>query len=75
MTTIVVNRMLLVFRLQAPNNVRFDGTIIFNYILYDFCFVWCPCMAINNISVQQYNGGLLPDIMMLTQYYYHRGTL
>ena len=34
--------------------------------------VWCPCMAIN-VSVQ-YNGGLLPDIILLTQYYYHRGT-
>ena len=29
-------------------------------------------MAIN-ISVQ-YNGGLLPDIILLTQCYYHRGT-
>ena len=35
-------------------------------------FFWCPCMAIN-ISVQ-YNGGLLPDIILLTQCYYHRGT-
>ena len=35
-------------------------------------FVWCPCMAIN-VSVQ-YNGGLLPDIILLAQYYYHRGT-
>ena len=26
-----------------------------------------------NISVQ-YNGGLLPDIILLTQSYYHRGT-
>ena len=30
----------------------------------------CPCMAIN-VNVQ-YNGGLLPDIIMLTQCYYHR---
>ena len=31
-------------------------------------------MAINIISVQ-YNGGLLPDIIiLLTQGYYHRGT-
>ena len=30
-------------------------------------------MAINNVSVQ-YNGGLLPDIILLTQCYYHRGT-
>ena len=32
-------------------------------------------MAINIISVQ-YNGGLLPDIILLTQgYYHHRGTV
>ena len=30
-------------------------------------------MATNNVSVQ-YNGGLLPDIILLTQCYYHRGT-
>ena len=35
-------------------------------------FFWCPCMAFN-VSVQ-YNGGLLPDIILLTQCYYHRGT-
>ena len=34
--------------------------------------VWCPCMAVN-VSVQ-YNGGLLADIILLTQSYYHRGT-
>ena len=27
-------------------------------------------MAIN-VSVQQYNGGILPDIILLTQCYYH----
>ena len=27
-----------------------------------------------NISVQQYNGGFLPDIILLTQGYYHWGT-
>ena len=32
----------------------------------------CPCMAID-VSVQ-YNGGLLHDIKLLTQCYYHRGT-
>ena len=36
-------------------------------------FFWCPCMAINVRSVQ-YNGGLLPDIILLTQCYFHRGT-
>ena len=35
-------------------------------------FFWCPCMAIN-VSVQ-YNGGLLPDIVLLIQCYFHRGT-
>ena len=32
----------------------------------------CPCMAIN-VSIQ-YNDGLLPDIILLTQCYLHRGT-
>ena len=36
-------------------------------------FFWCPCMPIN-ASVQYNNGGLLPDIILLTQCYYHRGT-
>ena len=35
-------------------------------------FSWCPWMAIN-VNVQ-YNGGLLPDIILLTQCYFHRGT-
>ena len=35
-------------------------------------FFWCPCMAIN-VNVQ-YNGGVLPDIILLTQCYLHRGT-
>ena len=38
-------------------------------------FVWCPCMAVN-VNIQ-YNGGLLPDIILvdpMTQCYYHRGT-
>ena len=34
-------------------------------------FFSCPCMAINNVNVQ-YNGGLLPDIILLTQCYLHR---
>ena len=42
-----------------------------------FCFIFggCPCMAINNVSsVQHNNGGFLPDIILLTQCHYHRGT-
>ena len=51
---------------QAPIFVWFDGTIVVYY------FVWWLCMAIN-ISIQ-YNGGLLPDIILLNHGYYHRGT-
>ena len=45
-----------------------------NYIVSGLLlmFFWCPCMAIN-VNVQ-YNGGLLPDIILLTQCYLHRGT-
>ena len=35
-------------------------------------FFWYPCMAIN-VNVQ-YNGGFLPDIILWTQCYLHRGT-
>ena len=65
---------------QAPILVGFDDTIIvyyyypLDYVLQGILFssVWWLCMVIN-ISVQ-YNGGLLPDIIPLTQGYYHRGT-
>ena len=39
--------------------------------LFVLMFFWCPFMAIN-VSVQ-YNGGLLPDIILLAQCYYLRG--
>ena len=42
-------------------------TAMFLFVLK---FFWCPCMA-SNVSVQ-YNGGLFPDIILLTQCYYHR---
>ena len=35
-------------------------------------FFWCPCLAIN--ASVKYNGGLLPDIILLTQCYFHQGT-
>ena len=34
-------------------------------------FFWCPFVAIN-VNVQ-YNGGFLPDIILWTQCYLHRG--
>ena len=66
---------------QALIFVWFDGTIIVYYNYYPlnyvlqcllFCYVWWLCMAIN-ISVR-YHGGIIPDIILSTQGYYHRGT-
>ena len=37
----------------------------YNVFVFAVFLVSCPCMAIN-VSVQ-YNGGLLPDIILLTQ--------
>ena len=37
-----------------------------------FCFRLVPLHG-DNVRAQ-YNGGLLPDIIMLTQCFYHRGT-
>ena len=57
--------------------MRFDGTtlsyIIINLFNYYVVFVWCPCMAIN-VSVQYKGGFIIPDIILLIQCYYHRGT-
>ena len=41
-----------------------DLSLLFDdeFVCLPFC--WCPCMAIN-VSVQ-YDGGLLPDIILLT---------
>ena len=56
--------------------VMYITTTIYDGVLRCLWFVfnvfWCPCMAIN-VNVQ-YNGGLLPDIILLTQCYLHRGT-
>ena len=64
---------------QAPILVWFDGTIFdISTILLQCTTVvmlgydWWLCMVIN-IRVQ-YDGGFLPDIILLTQGYYHRGT-
>ena len=37
-------------------------------------FVWCPCMAIDVVSAQ-YNGVLLPDIILLTHHDNPHGNL
>ena len=43
-----------------------------NISTFDTTIFWCPCIAID-VSVQ-YNGGLLPDIILLTQCYFHGGS-
>ena len=71
----------LVLFTQTPILVWFDGTIIdiISTILLQCTttvvmlgYDWWLCMVIN-ISVQ-YNGGFLPDIILLTQGSYHWGT-
>ena len=65
---------------QAPILVWFGGTIIDISTILLQCtttvvmlgYDWWLCMVIN-ISVQ-YNGGFIPDIILLTQGYYHWGT-
>ena len=49
-----------------------DLSLLFDDVLVCLPFCWCPCMAIN-VSVQ-YDGGFLPDIILLTQCYLHQGT-
>ena len=41
-------------------------------VLFLLFFFWFPCMMI--IVSIRYNGGLLPDIILLTRCYLHRGT-
>ena len=54
-----------------------SGFVFSAYIFDDvlLLFFWCPCMSINNVGVQ-YNDGLLPVMIVLTQcyYYHHRRT-
>ena len=65
---------------QAHILVWFDGTIIDISTILLQCtttvvvlgYDWWLCMVIN-ISVE-YNGGILPDIILLTQGYYQWGT-
>ena len=58
------------------NSIKSRPSVMVYYIVFVLflflLFFWFPCMAIN-VSVQ-YNGGLLPDIILLTQSYFHRGT-
>ena len=56
------------------NGILLLPCLMVYYIVSVLCllFFWCPCMAIN-VCVQ-YNDGLLPDIILLTQCYFHWGT-
>ena len=77
----IFERLILLFT-QVPILVRFDGTIVDistillqctnNTTVFMLGYDWWLWMVIN-ISVQ-YSGGFLPDIIVLTQGYYHWGT-
>ena len=47
---------------------------LFNYVLQCFCFVLSGVPTAINVIVQLHNGGFLPDVILFTQCYYHRGT-
>ena len=55
---------------QAPIPVCLDGTIIDSSTILVTMYWLCMVMNIN----VQYSGGLLPDIILLTQGYYQWGT-
>ena len=59
---------------ERPNSILLLPCMMMYYVVSVLFLmsVRCPCMAMY-VSVQ-YNGGLLPDIILLTQCYYHRGT-
>ena len=61
---LLVSTLLLV--LSSYNVLQYYSVVMLGYD-------WWLCMVIN-ISVLQYNGGLLPDMILLTQCYYHCGT-
>ena len=57
---------------------QYITTTLLHDVRHCFCFVFALCLVslhckAINVSVQ-YNGGLLPDIILLTQYYYQRET-
>ena len=64
------------FSFQCSSDFGFTAYVTVNYYYHvtilSSLFFWCPCMAIN-VSVH-YNDGFLPDIILLTLGYYHRGT-
>ena len=49
---------------QYTITTMFDDDVLPGTYFLFLMFVWCPCMAMN-VSVQ-YNGGLVPDITLLT---------
>ena len=45
--------------------VQYTSSVEPTTTVFMFCYDWWPCMVIN-ISVQ-YNGGFIPDIILLTR--------
>ena len=69
-TVILLSPMCTVHTLEKFNAITTHTHFIVSGLFS--LFFWCPSMPINESL--QYNGGLLPDILLLTQCYHHRGT-
>ena len=69
----VVRPIVCIYNLLRNSILLLPCLIVYYIVTVLFLLAfWCPCMAIN-VSIH-YNGGLLPDIILLTQCYLHRGT-
>ena len=58
---------------SGPSYIITTLLTIYHHSGLGLIYVWWLCMAIN-ITVQYYGGGVLPDMILLTQDYHHRGT-
>ena len=67
---VVVLYLQLFFFVMYITTTMCDGVL---HCLLFLMFFWCPYIMAINVNVQ-YNGGFLPDIILLTQCYLHRGT-
>ena len=47
---------------EKPTVILYTYITIIAYLVFGM-YVWCPCMVINNVNVQN-NGGFPPDILL-----------
>ena len=71
----IIAHILLWYGSMTPNIIVYclDQVSLHCYripVQYSYFVLVCPCTATNVVSVQ-YNGGFLPDIILLTPCYYN----